>query len=375
MVWGFIDCRRFQFHIDDLNNRHAKRFVDMLDGFGLQQHVKGPTHNKGHTLDLIITRSVVGLDDNLVRRVKVRDPCIADHFAVHCELHLQKPRFGKKVVKFRKLRSIDIDSFCEDRRDSDLLQTSYSHLNTLVEQYDRTLLSILDKHAPQIKQQVTVRPSAPWYTQEVADEKNKRRRLERKWRKSKMQSDRERYVHQRYVVNNLICNLKTTYYREIISENSGNQKVLFNTVNKLLQKSRCSLANAIADFFAQKIDKIHADLHEKRTADPDLSSSESTRFQVELSDFAVLSQDTVKEYACKSAKKSCNLDPLPASLMKNCLNTLLPTITNIVNLSLSTGTMPETLKVAELVPALKKHDADHEQFSNFRPISNLVMVL
>ena len=88
----------------------------------------------------------------------------------------------------------------------------------------------------------------------------------------------------------------------------------------------------------------------------------------------MLSQDTVKEYTCKPVKKSCNLDPLPASLMKNCLDMLLPTITNIVNLSLSTGTMPETLKVAELIPALKKHDADHEQFSNFRPISNLVMV-
>ena len=328
---------------------------------------------------------MVGLDDDLVRRVKVRDPCIADHFAVHCELHLQKPRFGKKVVKFCKLRSIDIDSFYEDLRDSDLLQKSYSHLNTLVEQYDHTLLSILEKHAPEIQRQITVRPSAPWYTQEVADEKHIRRRLERKWRKSKTQSDRERYVHQCYVVNNLICNLKTTYYREIISENSGNQKVVFNTVNKLLQMScvkryppssdACSLANAFADFFAQKIDRIHAGLHEKRrTADPNVSSSESTRCQVELSDFAVLSQDTVKEYACKSAKKSCNLDPLPASLMKNCLDMLLPTITNIVNLSLSTGTMPETLKVAELVPALKKHDADHEQFSNFRPISNLVMV-
>ena len=105
----------------------------------------------GHTLDHIITRSVVGLDDDVVRRVKVTDPCIADHFAVHCELHLQKPRFGKKVVKFRKLRSIDIDSFCEDLRDSDLLQKSYSHLNTLVEQYDRTLPSILDKHAPELQ--------------------------------------------------------------------------------------------------------------------------------------------------------------------------------------------------------------------------------
>ena len=157
-----------------------------------------------------------------------------------------------------------------------------------------------------------------------------------------MQSDRERYVHQCYVLNNLICNLKTTYYKEMIRENSGNQKVLFDTVNKLLQKScvkcyppssdACSLANAFADFFAQKIDRIHADLHEKqRTADPNVSSSESTRCQVELSDFAVLSQDTVKEYACKSAKKSCNLDPLPASLMKNCLDMLLPTITNIVS--------------------------------------------
>ena len=97
--------------------------------------------------------------------------------------------------------------------------------------------------------------------------------------------------------------------------------------NKLLQKScvkrfppssdACSLANAFADFFAQKINKIHSYLHENRTVDPDLSSSESTTCQVELSDFAVLSQDTVKEYACKSAKKSCNLDPLPASLMKN----------------------------------------------------------
>ena len=200
----------------------------------------------------------------------------------------------------------------------------------------------------------------------------------------KLQFDRERYVHQCYVVNNLVCNLKTTYYREIISENSGNQKFLFNTVKKLLQKScvkryppssdACSVADAFADFSAQKIEKIHADLHEKRTADPDLSSSESTRCQAELSDFAVLSPDIVKEYACKSVKKSCNLDPLPASLMKNCLDMLLPTISNIVNLSLSTGTIPETLKVAELIPALKKHDADHEQLSNFCSISNLVMV-
>ena len=36
--------------------------------------------------------------------------------------------------------------------------------------------------------------------------------------------------------------------------------------------------------------------------------------------------------------------------------------------------MPNALKVATLLPTLKKSDADFEQFQNFRPISNLKVV-
>ena len=46
----------------------------------------------------------------------------------------------------------------------------------------------------------------------------------------------------------------------------------------------------------------------------------------------------------------------------------------MVNLSLSSGTIPDALKIAELLPALKKPDADFMIYSNFRPISNLKMV-
>ena len=46
----------------------------------------------------------------------------------------------------------------------------------------------------------------------------------------------------------------------------------------------------------------------------------------------------------------------------------------IINLSLSTGVVPDALKVAILSPTLKKSDADFEQFQNFRPISNLRVV-
>ena len=70
----------------------------------------------------------------------------------------------------------------------------------------------------------------------------------------------------------------------------------------------------------------------------------------------------------------CELDPLPAVVLKGCFTVLLPTIARIVNLSLSTGVMPGALKVAILSPMLKKSDADFEQFQNFRPISNLKVV-
>ena len=44
----------------------------------------------------------------------------------------------------------------------------------------------------------------------------------------------------------------------------------------------------------------------------------------------------------------------------------------IVNLSLSTGKMPDDYKNAVLIPLLKKISLDQEIFNNFRPISNLV---
>ena len=56
------------------------------------------------------------------------------------------------------------------------------------------------------------------------------------------------------------------------------------------------------------------------------------------------------------------------------LSTLTPVLTNIVNTSLSTGVMPDVLKIAAMTPTLKKHNADFTKYESFRPISNLKFV-
>ena len=365
----------FNFHVDDPNDYQAKRFTELLRSFDLKQHVNGITHKDGHTLDLVITRS----DDSLIRKLSIRDPAISDHRAVHCELNLQKPIYAKKTVQYRKLRSIDFDCFSEEVRASALFNHPSSDLQTLVSRYNSVLSALLDKHAPLKSKCVTIRPSSAWFTPEVSEEKRKRRGLERRWLKSGLEIDQINYVYQCRVVTNLIDKLKSSYYTAIIQENASDQKTLFTCVNKLLQKkteqrypttqSNDILANRFADFFHV----IHQNLN-VRLQSADVTPCPDEVCSTELHEFSMVSEEEVRGFALKSLRKSCSLDPLPALVIKECFDMFIPVITQIVNLSLTLGTMPESLKLAELLPSLKKHDADHEIFQNFRPISNLPMV-
>ena len=306
---------------------------------------------------------------------------ISDHLAIHCVLSIQKPQFRKKLKIVWKLHSLNMDSFCKDVMDSPLLQDQATDLDMMVDRYDRVLRQLLDQHAPKKKRLVTVRPSAPWYTSDVVAEKRKRRRLERRWRASRLQWDRDQYVRQCCVVNNLIATLKSAHYTSIINEHFSDQMILFATVNKLLQKQsekryppsvdNSALANSFADFFINKIDKIHSKLVQRNIIVGPFRPIPLT-CPVEFNNFREVNQEEVKVFACKPSSKSCVLNP--AMVLKGCFSVLLPTITKFVNLFLSTGRMPNALKVAALSSSLKKPDADFKQFSNFRPISNLTLI-
>ena len=95
---------------------------------------------------------------------------------------------------------------------------------------------------------------------------------------------------------------------------------------------------------------------------------------VELCQFNGVTEEEMRALAFKPMSKSCNLDSVPSIILKGCFGKLLLIITQIVNVSPSTGVMPEALKLAELNPTLKKFGADHEEYPNFWPISNLPMI-
>ena len=226
-------------------------------------------------------------------------------------------------------------------------------------------------------------PHSPWYTDEIATEKHKRRSLERRWRSSRLSSDYENYVTQCNVVNNMLRAAKVSYYGSIIEGSKHDQRVLFQTVEKLLHTkpkpqypTSCSdadLANKFADFFTEKIVRIQNSL-DSPTSTPGQLLDVSPPPDCVLSCFETVTEDHVASLITSSAIKCCPLDPAPAVILKECVSVILPVITKIVNLSINSCVVPDCFKLAMLNPLLKKMGLDFQIFANFRPISNLMFL-
>ena len=154
-------------------------------------------------------------------------------------------------------------------------------------------------------------------------------------------------------------------------------KQLFQNFNTILGKSRSSplpstfysdkFPNVFSDYFTEKICTIRIVFPPPNpTACPDTSFTGNP-----LLTFESVTDEFVLKIINSASAKSCELDPIPTTLLYENLDILLPTITNIINTSLTTGIVPPDLKTAIVKPLLKKPSLDKNLLKNYRPISNL----
>ena len=105
----------FNIHVDTVNSL-SDSFTNILDANGLKQHVDQPTHRKGHTLDLVITRDTSGLLRSppviLISGVgDLTGASSCDHYAAWCYLNIARPKTISKTVTYRSLRKIPINDY------------------------------------------------------------------------------------------------------------------------------------------------------------------------------------------------------------------------------------------------------------------------
>jgi hypothetical protein len=125
-----------------------------------------------------------------------------------------------------------------------------------------------------------------------------------------------------------------------------------------------SLADQFADYFMDKIEKIRESLKDFSNFSPFVRDVQC--FEI----FEELSENEVRNIISKLQTKSSELDIIPTKVLKSFLNELLPSITRLVNLSLTQGVFPTKWKQAIIRPLLKKSGLELK-LANYRPVSNL----
>ena len=245
--------------------------------------------------------------------------------------------------------------------------------------YNETLIQLLDKHAPAESKVITIKPYAPWYNEEVREAKRCRRRAERRMVKSGLCIHKQLYKKECEAYYNMLFEAKSKYLKCEIKE--SNTKQLFEVVKRLSTPNRSAalpdhssdedLANNFGEFFENKISLIVSSFDDSSHEFSCVPAQPGISPDCNLSEFDPVPESRVKSLIKSLSSKSSSLDPIPTWLVKACLDELLPLMTQIINLSLSSGVVPEQFKTAHVVPLLKKPGLERNDLKNYRPIANL----
>ncbi|XP_058263764.1 uncharacterized protein LOC131364606 [Hemibagrus wyckioides] len=153
----------FNIHFDKPEDPLRTAGVSILDSLGVNQNVIGPTHNGGHTLDLIFT---FGL--NIENRVTLpQSEAISDHYLVSFRMRLSHemrnlPRYRMKRI----FTSATAERFTDSLPELSHMIRSPSdptELDQATDYLDSLFRNTLDTVAPLKRKTIKDKKLAPWY--------------------------------------------------------------------------------------------------------------------------------------------------------------------------------------------------------------------
>ena len=156
-----------------------------------------------------------------------------------------------------------------------------------------------------------------------------------------------------------------------VDSERSDPRQLWRSVSSLMSRSRAPVSMTVgADeahrFFDDKVAGVRASTDD--VPPPTYTTAPTT---CQLADFSRLSTDDVITAVHRLPDKRCQLDVMPTRMLKCNTDLLAPFLTELFNCSLALGSVPG---VAFITPTLKKSDADAADITQYRPISNLLVL-
>ena len=159
---------------------------------------------------------------------------------------------------------------------------------------------------------------------------------------------------------------KLSYFKDKMEENSTNPSALLTIIGKVLHRktestpplsehtSQKVLAENFSTYFQSKISKTRASLDSQKQSS-NLLTFDVFETNCSFDSISRVSEVEIDKIIKQSPSKSCDLDPIPTSLLKENISSSLPLFTEIVNHSISSATFQNNSRCLMLLHCLKTH--------------------
>nr|XP_061827608.1 uncharacterized protein LOC133613810 [Nerophis lumbriciformis] len=358
----------FNIHMNTPSDPQCMALQTIIDSCGLTQIINEPTHRNGNTIDLVLVRGVTTSKVTILPYTKV----MSDHYLIKFEVltHCQQTNNNNNYYSSRNINAATTMTLAGLLPSVMAPFPNYvGSIDNLTNNFNDALRDTIDSIAP-LKLKRAPKRRTPWFTEETRAHKLSCRKLERKWRATKLEVFHQAWSDSLITYKHMLTLAKAKYYSNLIHLNKNDPKFLFSTVASLTQQgtppsSSTHSADDFMNFFNKKIELIRKEIKDNASqlqlGSINTDTTVSTKDTALQNSFSLFDEITLEELlrCVKGTKQTtCLLDPFPGKLIKELFVLLGPSVLNIINLSLSSGTVPLAFKKAVIHPLLKRPNLD-----------------
>jgi len=198
--------------------------------------VPGPTHNAGNLLDVVVTDEH---STTLAQQPNPVDAGFSDHKLVVSVLDVGRSKPVVRHYTFRNIKIVDPAVFSAALRLKLVCTTPSDDVSLFADQLNQSITDVLDELAPlKSGSKRGGKCSSCWLSDAAIVSTRKRRRLERRWARTRSETDRIAYRAACRQANDEINKLRQSFYRQRFEESIGDQKAKWKVVHELLHSDQ-----------------------------------------------------------------------------------------------------------------------------------------
>ena len=355
-------------------NSATKNFKRLTNLYQLKQLITKPTRitEDSRTLINLFLTSRPELYETSVIPVGYSDHCAIVGIR---KLHRVKPP-PPRLVDIRNYKNYDTALFKDDLQhvpwDIPEQDKAFETPNEVWNSFKDHLLTVADKRAPVVTRRVRGK-TMPWITPEIKNLMQERGHFHKKAIKTNKEIHWSSYKRLRNAVTLKLRKEKSRYYSTRLSEDQ-NSKEMWKTLNKILPKkpkTAAEIENLSATKFNQYFTTIAGSLC-GHFSDPSPPRVLTPRVDREFIPQHLSPAFVLLELRKLKSTKATGLDGISAELLKDAAQEVAKPIANLINLTFSTGEIPQEWKEAKVTTIFKSGEKD--DINNYRPISVLPLL-